>query len=83
MLHRKLKKTKGKLKLSQYFQELKNGDRVVIVREQALNPAIPFRIQGASGQVIGKRGAAYVLKVMDGNEEKIHIIKPMHLKKLA
>ena len=82
MLKRKSIKTKGKLKLSQYFQELKEGDRVAIVREQALNPAFPKRIQGNSGVVAGKKGKAYIIKAFDRNELKTYIIKPMHLRKL-
>ena len=82
MIKRKNIKTRGKLKLSQYFQELKNGDRVAIVREQSLNPAFPRRIQGRSGIVVGKKGRAYVIKAMDYNEEKTYVINSMHLKKL-
>lgn len=83
MIKRKSAKTRGKLKLSQYFQELKVGDRVAIVREQSLSPAFPIRIQGRSGVVVGKKGRAYVVKAMDYNEEKTYVIAPMHLKKLG
>ena len=82
MLKRKNIKTKGKLKLSQYFQELNKGDRVAIVREHALNPQFPIRIQGKSGTVVGKKGRAYIIRALDGNELKTYIIKPMHLRKL-
>jgi len=83
MINRKSIKTHGKLKLSQYFQEFKQEDRVAIVREQALNPAFPKRIQGKSGTIIGMKGRAYIIELMDGNEQKTYILKPMHLKKLA
>ena len=82
MLKRKKAKTHGKLSLSQYFKEFKEGDRVAIVREQSLNPAFPKRIQGNSGVVVGKKGSACVLKVYDRNELKTYVIKPMHLRKL-
>jgi len=82
MIKRKQAKTHGKLSLSHYFQELKEGDRVAIVREQSLNPAFPERIQGKSGVVSGKKGRACVIKVFDGEELKTYIIKPMHLRKL-
>lgn len=83
MIKRKNAKTHGKLKLSQYFQELKDGDKVAIVREQSLNPNFPERIQGKSGIVIGQRGDAYLIRIKDGNAEKVHILKPMHLLKLT
>lgn len=76
-------KSRGKLSLSQYFQEFKEGDRVAIIREHALNPAFPIRIQGKSGVISGQKGSAYVIKLMDGNEEKTFIIQPAHLKKVG
>ena len=82
MLKRKSVRTGGKIKLSEYFKELKDGDRVAIVREHALQPRFPKRIQGRTGVVIGKRGEAYIIRLKDGNKEKIHIIKAVHLKKL-
>jgi len=82
MLKRKSARTHGKLPLSRYFQEFADGDRVAIVREHSENPKFPKRIQGISGVVEGRRGAAYIVKIKEGNKEKIHIIKPVHLKKL-
>ena len=82
MLKRKNAKSRGKIQFSQYFQELKNGDKVAVVREQALNPAFPKRIQGLTGIVVGKRGSAYILTIQEGGLIKTHIIKPANLKKL-
>jgi large subunit ribosomal protein L21e len=82
MLKRKNIKLRGKIRLSQYFQEFKNGEKVAIVREHSLNPAIPKRIQGLTGTIVGKRGRAYIISVKEGKQRKLHIIKPAHLKKL-
>lgn len=82
MLVRKRKRQRGKLALSKYFQEFENGDKVAIIREQSQNPKFPKRIQGISGVIIGKRGKAFIVKIKQGNKEKTHIIKPVHLKKL-
>ena len=78
MLKRKNAHTHGKLSLSRYFQEFAEGDRVAIVREHSENPKFPKRIQGISGVVIGQRGASYMVKIKEGNKEKLHIIKPVH-----
>jgi large subunit ribosomal protein L21e len=83
MIKGKTPKSRGKLKLSQYFQEFKNGDRVAVVREHSLNPDLPIRTQGISGEIIGQRGNCYIVRLLEGNEYKIHIIKPMHLKKIS
>lgn len=82
MIKRKKLKTRGKLSLSIYFQELKNGDKVAIVREQALNPSFPIRIQGKTGVVTGTKGSAYLIKIRDGESEKVYVIQPAHLKKI-
>jgi len=82
MLKRKKTRERGKLSLSRYFQEFSEGDRVAIIREHSQNPNFPKRIQGISGVVIGKRGRSYLIRIFDGNKEKTHIIKPVHLKKL-
>jgi ribosomal protein L21E len=82
MIKRKKAKTHGKLSLSQYFKEFKEGDRIAVVREHSLNPAFPKRIQGKSGVVAGKKGGACVVQIFDGNELKTYVIKPMHLRKL-
>jgi large subunit ribosomal protein L21e len=43
---------------------------------------MPFpRFHGKTGKVIGKRGSAYLLSVMDGNKEKTVISRPEHMKK--
>lgn len=78
MLKRKRIRSKGKIKFSEYFKELKEGDRVAVVRELALQPSFPKTIQGKSGTVTGKRGKAYIVKL----NKKTYIIKAAHLKKL-
>lgn len=82
MIKRKNAKEHGKLKFSAYFQEFNKGDKVAIIREQSLNPAFPRRIQGMTGTIEGSRGNSYLVKIMDGKAKKVHIIKPVHLKKL-
>jgi large subunit ribosomal protein L21e len=82
MAGRKRLRTRGKIKLSEYFQELKEGDKVAVVRELAAEPKFPKRLQGRSGVVQGKRGGSYLVRINDMNKEKTYIIHPVHLKKL-
>lgn len=82
MIKRKNIREKGKLSLSKYFQKFSEGDRVAIVREHSENPKFPKRIQGLTGKIEGMRGKAYLVKVKEGNKEKLHILKPVHLKKI-
>ncbi|MEK6913685.1 MAG: 50S ribosomal protein L21e [Nanoarchaeota archaeon] len=82
MVDRKPIRKRGKLQLSRYFQELKEGDFVAISREQTVASAFPKRLQGITGVVEGKRGRAYMIKIKDGNKEKRLLIEPIHLKKI-
>jgi ribosomal protein L21E len=82
MLKKKSLKDNGKIKLSQYFQTFKNGDRVAVIRELAFQPKFPEKLQGRSGVIKAVRGSCYIVKINDLNKEKDYIIHPVHLKKL-
>jgi ribosomal protein L21E len=73
---------KGKIKLSRYFQEFKNGDKVAVVSDVALQPQFPKRIHGSTGVIIGKRGNANVIQIRTQGKEKQFLIKPVHLIKI-
>ncbi len=82
MVRRKKIRTRGKLQLSRYFQELEKGDSVAVIRERSVNFNFPERIQGRTGSVEGKRGRVYIVKIKDQNKEKRFLIEPIHLKKI-
>ena len=82
MLKRKPRRDKGKIKLSRYFQDFKKGERVAVIRELALTPKFPKKLQGRSGKIVSKKGKSYIVKINDLNKEKSYIIHPVHLKKL-
>lgn len=82
MVKRKPVRTRGKISMSTYFQELSEGDSVAVVRERALTPGFPTRLQGRTGTVVGKRGQAYVVSIKDQEKPKTFIIHPIHLKKV-
>jgi large subunit ribosomal protein L21e len=82
MIDKKNIKLHGKLSLSTYFQEFKDGEKVAIIREHSLMPKFPSRIQGKTGIISGMKGSAYIVKLMDGNQEKTFVITPAHLKKI-
>ena len=82
MVRRKKVRARGKFSLSRFFQKLKEGDKVAVVIERAIEPRFPKRIQGRTGIVKEKRGRFYVVNIKDGNKPKEFIIAPIHLKKL-
>ena len=82
MSRKKTVREKGKLKLSRYFQKLKEGEQVAVVRELSVRVNFPKRLQGRTGVVEGERGKSYIVNIKDINKEKKHIIAPIHLKKI-
>lgn len=82
MADKKNIREKGKLPLSRYFKEFKEGDVVGVVLEKSLKSNIPKRYQGRTGVVEGQRGEAYLVGIKDQNKLKKFLIKPIHLKKL-
>jgi ribosomal protein L21E len=75
-------RTKGKLQLSKYFQELSKGDIVSVVRDLSVRANFPESLQGRTGIVEEKKGKVYIVKIKDKNKEKIYLIEPIHLKKI-
>lgn len=81
MLKRKKVREKGKIKFSRYFQNLKEGDRVSVIRELSLKAGFPKSIQGRAGIIEGKRGKCCIVKIRIGKDKRF-IIHPAHLKKI-
>jgi len=73
---------KGIIKIRKYFQEFKDGDRVILKAEPAVQTGMYFRrFHGKVGQIIGKRGECYKIAIKDFNKKKEVIVHPVHLKK--
>lgn len=83
MMNRKSIREKGKIRLSEYFKELKIGDEVAIVKEPSIAASFPLRIGGRTGIIEGMRGKAYIVKLRDFQQEKRFIVEAIHLKKLG
>jgi len=75
-------RARGKLSLSKYFQDLKIGDAVAVIRELSVGYNFPKRLQGRTGFVEEKRGRALVIRIKDQGKEKTYLIEPIHLKKI-
>ncbi len=76
-------RTRGKVKLSELYRNLKAGDKVALARNLSEKLCFPIRMEGRTGTIEGKRGNAYIIKLNDFNEEKRFIIKPEHLRKMG
>ncbi len=80
---RKKLKKHSKTPITKYLQSFEEGDIVVILPDSASAQGMPFpRFKGMAGKIAGKRGAAYIVNVMDGNKMKTLAVKPEHIKRL-
>ena len=71
---------KGKLKLSSYFKNIDDGQRVAIVDERGVRMNFPSRLRGMSGKVKCSRGKFKEVEIKDGDKLKIFVIHPVHLR---
>lgn len=83
MIQHKRVREKGKLGLSRLFREFKKGDKISLVYVPGRKADFPLRFQGRTGNIVEKRGSAYVINVKDGGQIKQFIVKRIHLKKLS
>ncbi len=81
MSKKKTVRRKGKVRFSEYFKGLADGDSVSIVIEKSFRIGFPKRIQGLTGKVVGTRGRFKIVELKDKNKMKTFIIHPVHLKK--
>ncbi len=67
--------------VNEFMKSFKIGDKVVIDINSSSQKGMPFRrFQGLIGEIVEKRGRAYIVKIKDGNKIKKIIAKPEHLK---
>ena len=76
-------KEKGKISITRYFQEFKEGDQVILKAEPAYQKGMYYpRFHGKTGKIFGKQGNSYIVNITDGKKNKSLIIKPEHLRRV-
>jgi large subunit ribosomal protein L21e len=79
---KKFRKTE-RANINKFLKKFKIGDKVAINIESSSSAGMPFRrFQGLAGEVVEKRGKAYIVKIKDGGKFKKIIANPEHLKQL-
>lgn len=74
---------RGKISLTGFFAEFKNGEKVVLTPEPAYQKGMFFpRFIGKVGTVTEKIRNCYNVQIKDGGKEKILLVHPIHLKKV-
>ncbi|MBN2459489.1 50S ribosomal protein L21e [Candidatus Woesearchaeota archaeon] len=79
---KKPKALKGKVSLKNYLAEFKEGERVILRTEPAVQDGFfPPRFEGRVGFVTRKQGSCYEVRINDLGKEKKMIVHPVHLKR--
>jgi len=73
-------RTRGISPVVRAIQEFKDGDKVHVLIDPSKHKGMPHpKFHGRTGEIIGKRGRAFILKVTDGKSSKTVISNPEHL----
>jgi large subunit ribosomal protein L21e len=73
---------RGQNAITGCFQKYEVGDKADIVIDPAMHKGQPYkRFHGQTGEIIGRRGAAYILSVQEKGKLKTTIARPEHLRK--
>ena len=80
-LLRKRPRERGLQGLSRLLINYEVGEKVVIDINPSVVKGQPHkRFHGKVGTIVGKRGRAYVIKIVVGSKEKTIISRPEHIK---
>jgi large subunit ribosomal protein L21e len=74
---------KSRPKPSEFLKQFAVGDRVhVVMKPNIKSRGYPYvKFAGATGEVIEKRGNAYLVRISDKDAKKTLILNPVHLRK--
>ncbi len=80
--YKKELRLKGKISLRKFLQKFKEGDKVIMKTEPAVQTGMYFhRFHNKMGTVTGKRGMCYYVRFNDCGKYKNIIVHPVHLRK--
>jgi large subunit ribosomal protein L21e len=79
---RKLKQKPGyKPPITKFLQEFEIGQKIAIDIEPSSHKGMPHpRYQGRVGEITGRRGKSYIIKIKEGSKIKKILARPEHLK---
>lgn len=73
-------RARGKSSVVRAIQEFETGAMVHVIIDPSIHKGMPHpRFHGKTGEVVGTRGRAFVLKITDGDATKTLITLPEHL----
>jgi large subunit ribosomal protein L21e len=81
-LYKKNIREKGKISIRNYLQSFKEGEKVLLKTEPAKQNGMFFRrFHGKIGEIVGKQGSNYKIKIKENDKTKQVLAHPVHLRK--
>ncbi|MEW6528615.1 MAG: 50S ribosomal protein L21e [Candidatus Micrarchaeota archaeon] len=75
-------KMKKKITVNEFVKPFTNGE-TVILKITSYFKGIPHpRYNGRCGEIIGKQGSSYLIKITDGQAKKVLAVNPAHIIKV-
>lgn len=79
---KKSARQRGKISITNYLREFKEGEKVVLYAEPAVQKGLYHqRHHGRHGIVKSKKGSCYEVLISDLGKQKRVIVHPVHLRK--
>lgn len=79
----KFKKNTPKVSVNDIMTTFELGDKVQVVIDSSYHPGLPHKsFHGLTGNVSKKRGEAYEIKLLQGNQHLTVVTTAVHMKKL-
>jgi len=79
----KMAKHGPKTSVNDIVREFEIGDKVQVVIDGSIHRGIPHKsFHGLTGNVAAKRGEAYEISLLKGNQALTVVTTPVHMKKL-
>ena len=73
---------KGKISITRFYQEFKEGDKVRLIAEPGYQKGMYHpNYHNKSGIILGKQGKCYKAVIKDQKKAKIIVVHPVHLRK--
>jgi len=73
-------RSRGMSPVVRAIQEFQPGEKVHVLLDPSKHKGMPHpKFHGRTGEITGKRGRAFVLKITDGDSTKTLIALPEHL----
>ncbi|HDY72655.1 MAG TPA: 50S ribosomal protein L21e [bacterium] len=77
----KMKKRGPKVTVNKMLQEIPDGSIVDVHIDSSVHSGLPDKkYKGKTGTVIRKQGTAFLVHVKDGNQDRILVVGPAHLR---